>query len=471
MKTAAASLMLASEIVKVESVYIGDEELVARPGGHFYAFGQKEVSVISSDTSKVVKTIAVETTSWGDIVYMEKGDLHYLFANDRGGHRVLVIDTDSMEVVQSVDLEDGANVVHSYGVHWRDEFWSHSDGKAYFDTIHIDEPGSLYDTKVDAHESVGTGHGKLCFHPSLENRAFVTTVVEPVVLEIDLETRQKVQTFTFDEATNHDCGGTHSIAYSHVNRHVYAQCSGGSHGLIEIDTETNTIVNKLVWENNGVPAPYNSPDDEFLLMVDKSNSLIHTLQAKDGGATKVYETVRMPDLKPAGATFIPKAGKKGSALLRDYWVVAALTENRRQNDLCLNGTKLDPVYDGNSGFAYYDLADVVDGNAPNVQKLEVGSVDQGVSYNDPCMPGRTYRPQKRGGMKVATVVHHPNPGVGIADFSGAAPSHTTVATSTKPSRVAYAPPPLPDDSTTSPASTLMASAAYLLAGIVGAMLF
>lgn len=293
-RVAATAVFALALLQPTQAVFIGDEHLVARSPGKFYSFGENEIAIIDPVSGVVTKTLVVETTRWSDTVYMERGDLHYIFANDRGNHEVVVIDTVKEEVVHRVALADGANVVHSYGVHWLDTFFTHSDGLGYFDTIHLDSPRDLHDVKVPAKEATA-GHGKLLFHEDLGSRAFVTNVNEPILLEIDLLTRETVRTHRFDEAANFDCKGTHSIAYSPANKHVYAQCSGGSSGTVEINTQTNEIVKKWTWPDDGNPTPYTAPHDEFIVLVDKKESTVHVLQARAGSATKEFAPVVFAD--------------------------------------------------------------------------------------------------------------------------------------------------------------------------------
>ena len=47
-----------------------------------------------------------------------------------------VIDTDLAEIVGRVKV--GPRPIHAYAVPWRNEFWTHPDGRGEFDVIHCD---------------------------------------------------------------------------------------------------------------------------------------------------------------------------------------------------------------------------------------------------------------------------------------------------------------------------------------------
>ena len=108
-------VLLLALLQPATAVLIGDEHHVSRPRGKFYSFGENEIAIIDPETGAVTKTLPVETTSWADVVYMERGELQYLFANDRGNHQVVVIDTVKEQVVHRVDLADGVGLADGLG--------------------------------------------------------------------------------------------------------------------------------------------------------------------------------------------------------------------------------------------------------------------------------------------------------------------------------------------------------------------
>merc|ERR1712159_422283 len=100
--------------------------------------------------------------------------------------------------------------------------------------------GKLFkeDLKVHADKP---GHGKLLFDEKLYPKGYASNTKEPYVFEIDMKTHKQTRHIDFkahDEGTDLHCPGTHGLAYSRVNGHIYATCSDG---LMELNPAGDSL--------------------------------------------------------------------------------------------------------------------------------------------------------------------------------------------------------------------------------------
>lgn len=236
---------------------------------------------------------------WADVVYMEKtgcptsqGQL--VIANDLGGY-IHVFDAAQRTLIASVPA--GMRPVHSYAVYPLSEYWAHPDGDGEFDVIDID--GSLTVLEHDgiqAHVDA-PGHGKLLWDPELLPLGYASNVADSYVLEINMSSSPPAVTRTLQMTFNNmTCSGTHGLAYSSVNHHVYATCSapGGSYGLAEIDPKTWSVVNFIQGFNGG--QVYESKDGRYIIDIDKSGNKIHMAMPQLSGvtSTRAFPSIDCP---------------------------------------------------------------------------------------------------------------------------------------------------------------------------------
>jgi YVTN family beta-propeller protein len=99
---------------------------------NFFAFAPNAIYVIDPSTNTIVNTIEGDlTASWGDVVTDTENE--WIFANDRTGNRVIVIDVAQRKVVKRIPV--GYKPVHIYYLPWKREIWTHTDEDGEFDII------------------------------------------------------------------------------------------------------------------------------------------------------------------------------------------------------------------------------------------------------------------------------------------------------------------------------------------------
>merc|ERR1711959_812189 len=292
---ALCALLVLSVASDVDAVRYGHEHFADASNGMFAAFGDGFISFVDAASLAVMETIVEdhngeplvgqggEPVSFADVIYMEcpspsgDGSLRSLiFANQRNVWTddaavpttdelftnepysyVTVIDTDMMEIVGAVKV--GPRPIHAYAVPWRNEFWTHPDGRAELDVIHCDDVFTTAAERIKANKEEA-GHGKLLVHPELNNTAYATHTAEPYIFELNLETKKLVALHPIDQAE---------------------QCRD----------ETGAL--------------YESPDGGFIVSSNKAGNLFHVLQPQAGGekSTKSFKDVMIP--APGSPIFYP----------------------------------------------------------------------------------------------------------------------------------------------------------------------
>lgn len=380
---------------------------------------------------------------WSDAVYMQKrscgaSNAQIILANDMGGY-VHVIDTSLQQLVSSIVIGPLTRPVHSYAIPPLSQFWSHADGSGTFEVINIEENLSgLAHAQVTAHVD-DPGHGKLLWDPDLLPLAYASNTAEGFVYEINLSATPPAITQTLNTTWNGmTCSGTHGMAYSSVNHHVYATCSGpaGTFGLAEIDPTAWTVVQIITGFNGG--QAYESADGEYVVDIDKGNSLIHVVSP---GANGVASTRAFPSVPCSGnpdkVAFFQYSDSTGNIQDRIFF---SLTSPQSQD-----GT--------GGGVAWIDTAeleaDAFGGATCN--HVEAGNVKRG-GFS-------THRSILRAGRHIVVPTDYPptyqnasSPWMGQAAVSlvnASFPSHVMYAyVNDGPSRVAWA----PDSCTATPAT-------------------
>ena len=93
---------------------------------------------------------------------------------------------------------------------------------------------------------------------------------------------------THGENPDAHCKGTHGLAYSKENKHVYATCSGnategGEGGLVEINPEGDQLVLVKKHTNARGGQVYESSDGKWIVGIDKANDEVVFLEANEPG--------------------------------------------------------------------------------------------------------------------------------------------------------------------------------------------
>jgi len=158
----------------------------------------------------------------------------------------------------------------------------HSDGNGKFYVINLEDLSKSSHDDIEAKVNIPS-HGKLQWDesPKLANRGFATSTGELFLFEIDLKNKEQTAAYNFTSFVGDSCRGLHAIAYSDLNEHVYAECSG-SGGAIEFDVSKNDI--KFIHqfdEANG--ALYETPDGKFVVASSKEDDALYVFVPQGTG--------------------------------------------------------------------------------------------------------------------------------------------------------------------------------------------
>lgn len=331
MRTALSLLALAAIAMGgsrvARAVQHGDERHAQARGGYFFAFTdgnctadwaagttscgdgpRPTIDVVDPNSMQVVASVPVDEeygpVVWSDAVYMEACDEDgykgYVLANERGG-RIVVLDAakaiagDGAGAVITT-LPMGSRPVHGYAIPHIDgegnvgEFWSHSDGDGHFDIVKVGNWDDLHVPKVTAHVE-DPGHGKLLWDSDLWPYGYASNTKENYLYEIDLRNynmTRHLQFTTHEENPEAHCKGTHGLAYSKINKHIYATCSGnttegGENGLVEVNVEGDELVLVKKHKNARGGQVYESSDGMWIVGIDKDNDEVVFVQANAPG--------------------------------------------------------------------------------------------------------------------------------------------------------------------------------------------
>lgn len=387
--TVGLGLVLALFCATASASKFGDEQFRDSPNGYFVSFAPGRFDVVDPEGGTIVKTVQVEDAIWGDAVYIQSddGETRFLVVGEQTTDQIVVIDVDSIEIVARLDMGDRPS--HLYAVHFRNEVWAHADGNGTFDVLSIDDTSRLLREDFQAHVDEG-GHGKLLFDEDLGNVGYATNVREGVIIEIDLETKEhpgntvKFWNLTELNDDGYVCPGTHGIAYSKINRHLYVECTGSA-GIFEFSIDEGRVVKVFPQLLNQA---FTTPDEGFILVVNKKNSTGHVLRPQATGTGSTEEFVFDIPGEPDQAAFFPKGPRGDNPMLEDYYVFFSLV-----------------VQSEDSGVAWVDLEEVVNSGDQRVaaENIPVGQV------------GGPHRSIRRGGGWIATHTHAPQEALAIID--------------------------------------------------------
>ncbi len=218
--------------------------------GLAYAFAPNTISIIDPADGAVVDEITdgIDNNDWGDPQIT--ADYSEIYVIEGSLDQVLVIDTESREVVAEVDI--GPDATHMYHPN-DDEIWAHADGEGAFYVI---ETSSHEVTEIVDSGLEGEGHGKLLYHDDLGSTGYATNVSDPGAPVIDLDSYERSDFLEFG-----DDGGTHYKAYSPQTGLAYFEYGDET---VVVDTDTNEIVDELAFAGG----MYLTPDEELLGVLD-----------------------------------------------------------------------------------------------------------------------------------------------------------------------------------------------------------
>lgn len=350
-------LLAAAAFPCSRAVLYGDEIYQDVPGGRFWAFYTGGIAVIDPETCSIESTIEEDHSgdplpnAFNDGVYMQSRDNSegYILIGSRVDEtnamgdaisHMYAISTTQRKVISKGEV--GPRVVHSYGLYPQGEFWMHSDGNGLFYVFDIDDLRNTSHDDIEA-KVEKPSHGKLLWDEGakLKDRGFATSTSEQYLFEIDLKTKKQVSAYDysgFDDIEG--CRGLHAIAYSELNEHVYAECSGGG-GALEFDVSDGRIrfVQQFP-EANG--ALYETPDGRYVVASSKGMDALFVFVPQGTGNKSTQEyTIRM-DGHPSTVSFYTNAEN-------DVIACSPLTENLNQNQRRNDGSVACGYYEGCTG--------------------------------------------------------------------------------------------------------------------------
>lgn len=330
-------------------------------GGRFWAFHSAGISIVNPKTCSIERNITKDQDGndlprkWFDGVYMEPNSplenhrrgLHeertpgFILINSaenvyddhsEASGEVLVLST-SVYLKEDEVVHDrvlvGPRPVHSYAVHTRDEFWTHSDGDGQFYVIKL-ENVARHTGKPIVAKVQEAYHGKLLWDESvyLDGHGFATSVGERTLFMMDMKQHELIGFYNYTENIlpllhPNYCMGTHAIAYSSANFHLYLECVGGG-GILEIDVG-NPLAPVFVHQHKEASgALYEIPDGSAVVAADKGKSKLFVFRPNGAGqASSIEFEVDVPG-NPSTPSFYPNID--GS-----YTACMPLTENTNIN--------------------------------------------------------------------------------------------------------------------------------------------
>jgi hypothetical protein len=356
-----AQLLAAAATLRAptSAVLYGDEIYQDVEGGKFWAFYNEGVAIIDPESCSIEATITEDSNgdllpnSFNDAVYMQSKDNKegYVLVGSRVdetnefGENVSHMHAFSTTQRKAISkAEVGPRVVHSYGVWPQGEFWMHSDGNGLFYVFDVDDLTKTTHDNIEAKVEEAS-HGKLLWDesPKLGNRGFGTSTGETFLFEFDLSTKEQVTAYDFsvhEEIV--DCRGLHAIAYSDLNMHVYAECSGGG-GALEFDISNGSIQFVQQFSDaNG--ALYETPDGRFVVASSKGMEALFVFVPNGSGKKSSVEYIIKMEGRPSSVSFYTNKDD-------DVIACSPLTENLNQNQRRSDGTIACGYYEGCTGAA------------------------------------------------------------------------------------------------------------------------
>lgn len=197
--------------------------------------------------------------------------------------------------------------------------------------------GKPIQAKVDE-----ANHGKLLWDENshLSKLGYATSTGETHLFIIDMISKEQIGTYDFSgDVDTSTCQGTHAIAYSMLNNHLYLECTGGG-GTLEIDVN-DSINPKFVTQHDGATgALYETPDGVFVVASDKGGNKLHIFKPNGNGAASSIDYVVDVPGHPSTVSFWPRSDDD-----HDFIACMPLTENTNRNHMDANGNLVCDYYD------------------------------------------------------------------------------------------------------------------------------
>jgi len=348
--------LAAAALSPAKAVLYGDEIYADVPGGKFWAFYTEGIAVIDPETCQIETTIDVDNNgeplpnAFNDGIYIQNKDDSegYILIGSRVDEtnemgdtisHMYAISTTERKVISKAEV--GPRVVHSYAVYPQNEFWMHSDGEGLFYVFDVD------DLSVTTHDDIEAkvetpSHGKLLWDEGakLGDRGFATSTGEQFLFEIDLKTKQQTAAYDYSAFDIEGCRGLHAIAYSDVNEHVYAECSGGG-GALEFDVSGGSIqfVQQFPTANGAL---YEDPEGKYVVAASKGENALFVFVPQGTGNKSSREFTIAMKGRPSTVSFYTDKND-------DTIACSPMTENLNTNQRRADGSISCGYYEGCSG--------------------------------------------------------------------------------------------------------------------------
>ena len=221
----------------------------------------------------------------------------------------------------------------------------HSDGNGLFYVVDLEDLSNAAHDDIEAKVEI-PAHGKLLWDesPKLGNRGFATSTGETFLFEIDLASKEQTAAYDFSAFDVENCRGLHAIAYSDLNEHVYAECSGGG-GAIEFDVSGESI-NFVHQFKDANGALYETPDGRFVVASNKEDDALYVFVPQGTGEKSSVEYTLAMEGHPSTMSFYTNDSDETIAC-------APMTENLNQNQRRGDGSVACGYYEGCTGATRY----------------------------------------------------------------------------------------------------------------------
>jgi hypothetical protein len=191
-------------------------------------------------------------------------------------------------------------------------------------------------------------HGKLLWDEGshLKSHGYATSTGESHLFIIDMDSKEQLGTYDFSsDVKNTTCTGTHAIAYSSQNNHLYLECAGPG-GVLEFDVQDPVAPVFVAQHETATGALYETPDSAFVVASDKEGDKLHLFTPNGNGEASSIEFVVDVPGHPSTVSFYPRH-RNGDT--RDWIACMPLTENTNRNHMDANGVVVCDGYNGCSG--------------------------------------------------------------------------------------------------------------------------
>jgi len=183
---------------------------------------------------------------------------------------------------------------------------------------------------------------------------------------VDILREKQLSKFDYSNYILKDtCSGTHAIAYSGINQHLYIECSGGG-GTLELDVSKASEPKFVKQWLDVTGSIYEVPDGSYVVASDKRNNKLHVFQPNEtGSVSTVSHTVKIPG-HPSTPTFFPARKSSGEA---DYIACMPLTENTNKNNMDSSGNIKCDIYSCNGAQTQEDVTNGICAYSPAQEKI------------------------------------------------------------------------------------------------------